>query len=424
VIAVLAGESGRGFTEFVGSLAIWPPVLAAYRFTLWPAVPILNRMPYHHVCVEALAYTLPDEIVTSDEIERRLQPLYHRLRLPEGRLELMSGIRERRLWPRGMRPSEASIASGQQAILAAGIDPQAVGCLIHGSVCRDQLEPATACRVHDALGLSAECLVYDVSNACLGLLNGILQVANLIELGQIQAGLVVGTEDSRTLLESTIDALNRDTALTRDRVKPAFASLTIGSASAAVLLVHESLSRTGNRLCAASARAHTAHHALCQGGHEAGQAGSSQILMQTDSESLLREGLAAGAATFEQFLAASGWSRGDIDKSICHQVGGTHRRLMLESLGLTLDRDYATFPWLGNTGSVALPITLALAIENGSIGPNEQVALLGIGSGINCIMLAVDWQRSPTAATAVSAPHFASRGTPAFGPQPVAKARP
>ena len=195
------------------------------------------------------ATRLPDEIVTSDEIERRLEPLYRRLKLPEGRLELMSGIRERRLWPRGMRPSDGSIESGRRAIEAAGIDPREIGCLIHGSVCRDQLEPATACRVHDALGLPENCLVYDVSNACLGLLNGIVQVANLIELGQIRAGLVVGTEDSRALLESTIDALNRDQSLTRDSVKPAFASLTIGSASAAVLLVHRETQPHGQPPC-------------------------------------------------------------------------------------------------------------------------------------------------------------------------------
>src|SRR5207302_6848509 len=107
-----------------------------------------------------------------------------------------------------------SIDSGRKSIEAAGIDPAEIGCLIHGSVCRDQLEPATACRVHDALGLPEECVVYDVSNACLGLLNGIAQVANMIELGQIRAGLVVGTEDSRALLESTIDALNGDDWLT------------------------------------------------------------------------------------------------------------------------------------------------------------------------------------------------------------------
>src|SRR5439155_22190303 len=172
-----------------------------------------------------------------------------------GRLELMSGIRERRLWPRGTRPSEPSVESGRKAIAVAGIDPAEIGCLVHGSVCRDQLEPATACRVHHGLGLHEQCLVYDVSNACLGLLNGVVQVANLIELGQIRAGLVVGTEDSRLLVESTIDELNRDTSLTRDPGKPAFASLTIGSASAAVLRTAKDLSRTGNRLCGPAARA-------------------------------------------------------------------------------------------------------------------------------------------------------------------------
>ena len=60
-------------------------------------------MPYQHVCIESLGYALPAEVMTSDDIERRLAPLYQRLKLPEGRLELMSGIRERRLWPRGTR---------------------------------------------------------------------------------------------------------------------------------------------------------------------------------------------------------------------------------------------------------------------------------------------------------------------------------
>src|SRR5947207_5101065 len=102
-------------------------------------------MRYQHVCVESLGYAIPDEIITSDDIERRLEPLYRRLKLPEGRLELMSGIRERRLWPRRMRPSDKSIESGRKAIAAAGIDPKEIGCLIHGSVCRDQIGRAS-CR--------------------------------------------------------------------------------------------------------------------------------------------------------------------------------------------------------------------------------------------------------------------------------------
>ena len=193
-------------------------------------------MLYRHVRLESLGYTLPDEVMTSAQLEERLEPLYRRLRLPEGRLELMSGIRERRFWARGTLPSEMSIVSGRRAIQAAGIDPSEIGALIHASVCRDHLEPATACKVHHHLGLPADCFVYDVSNACLGLLNGMAQIANMIELGQIRAGLVVGTEGSRQLVETTIEALNRDQTLTRSQLKLAVASLTIGSASAAILL--------------------------------------------------------------------------------------------------------------------------------------------------------------------------------------------
>lgn len=354
-------------------------------------------MRYRNVCLESLGYVLPEEIVSSTEIERRLQPLYDRLRLPEGRLELISGIRERRFWQPGTLPSEKSIESGHRALAAAGIDRHHVGALIHASVCRDHLEPATACKVHHHLGLAADCFVYDVSNACLGVLNGIIQIANMIELGQIRAGLVVGTEGSRQLVETTIDTLNADLTLTRARLKPALASLTIGSASCAVLLTDAQLSRTGNRLVAAAARARTAGHELCQSGRDEAAAGGMQPLMDTDSERLLEEGIAAGRDTFAAFLAETGWAPADIARSFCHQVGSAHRKRMLDAFALRPETDFTTFEWLGNTGSAALPVTLAKGLELLPPQPGDRLALLGIGSGINCLMLGVEWQSAGSA---------------------------
>ena len=87
-------------------------------------------MLYRNVCLESFGYTLPAEVVTSAEIEARLEPLYRRLRLPEGRLELMSGIRERRFWPAGTLPSQISVRSAERAIAAAGIDRRHIGALI------------------------------------------------------------------------------------------------------------------------------------------------------------------------------------------------------------------------------------------------------------------------------------------------------
>jgi 3-oxoacyl-[acyl-carrier-protein] synthase-3 len=354
-------------------------------------------MQYRHVYLESLGYTLPDEIVTSIEIERRLKPLYERLRLAEGRLELMTGIRERRFWPAGLRPSDQSIASAERAIAAAGIDRRHIGALVHGSVCRDELEPATAARVHHELDLSAECVIHDVSNACLGLMSGVLQVANMIELGQIRAGLVVGTENGRPLVEATIESLNRNTSLTRQDIKTAIASLTIGSGSCAILLCDPDLTQTGNRLAAGVARAETAHHRLCHGSDTDGGG----MLMQTDSEQLMHAGVTAAHETFRSLMERAGWSPADFDKTIGHQVGGGHRKLLCEQLGINPANDFTTFEWLGNTGSVALPITLAVALEQGFIGADDTVGLLGIGSGIVSVMLAVEWQKTLVA----SPPH-------------------
>lgn len=350
-------------------------------------------MNYQNVCIESLGFTLPSETWTSDEIELRLTPLYERLRLPTGRLELMTGIAERRFWPRATLPSELSVVSCEAAIDVAGLDRKKIGTLIHGSVCRDHLEPATACSVHHHLKLPAECMIYDTSNACLGIMNGMIQAANMIELGQMEAALVVGSEGGRQLVENTIETLNRDDSISRKQIKLAVASLTIGSASCAVLLTHRNISQTQNRFVAATAMANTVFHKLCHSGQdEAGEA--MRPLMMTDSEKLMNEGIKTGVETFNRLLQVSDWSLEAIDRTFCHQVGETHRRLMLESLDLDIEKDFATVKWLGNTGSAALPSAMAIGLENRTFERPEKIAMLGIGSGINCLMAAVEWQTS------------------------------
>lgn len=344
-------------------------------------------MKYEHVCLESFGYTLPAEVVTTTELEERLSPVYERLRLPEGRLELMTGIRQRRFFQPGVRLGHISQRSCLSALQAADWDPALVGALVHGSVCRDYLEPATACSVHHEIDLSEDCVVYDVSNACLGILTGMIQLANMIELGQIHSGLVVGTECGRALVENTVARLNEDDSLSRQAIKPLIASLTIGSGSVAVLLAHARVSRTGNHLRSASYLANTIHNDLCQ-------SSGLETFMHTDSEQLMRMGVATGVQTFARFLKDSTWDREQIDKTVCHQVGVAHRKLLFESLNLDTQLDYSTFEVLGNTGAVALPLTMAIACQQGHIQQEDRVAMLGIGSGINCQMLAVEWCQS------------------------------
>ncbi len=344
-------------------------------------------MNFTKVSFHSFGYELPPKILTSEEIERHLQPLYKRLRLPEGRLELMSGITKRRLWHKGTKPSQAAILAGHKALGRSGFDPQQVEALFFTSVSRDMMEPATASFVHKALNLSSDALVMDISNACLGFLDGIVMLANMIELGQVENGLIVSGETAEELVESTITALCNNKKLTRKGIKPAFASLTIGSGAVALLLSRAKEGDNKPRLRHGAWRAQSNYSNLCQGN----SCGSETTLMDTDSEELLHQGVATAQKTWEKFSRKEGWQKEDIDCFFCHQVGSAHARLLFDSLGLDSDKNFQTLNNLGNIGSVSAPITMAMAMEDGFFRPGQKGAMLGIGSGINCMMLGVEW---------------------------------
>ncbi|RXK56093.1 3-oxoacyl-ACP synthase III [Oleiharenicola lentus] len=345
-------------------------------------------MRFKHACIESLAVALPDDVWTSAAIEERLKPLYDRLKLPAGRLELMTGIRERRMWAPGTKPSDASAAAGRNVLKASALRAEQMEVFIHSAVCRDMLEPATASFAHRKIGLGTDCQVFDVSNACLGFLNGLVTLAAMVDAGQIKCGMVASGENGRPLVDRTIRHL-LETPLDRNAIKPFFANLTIGSAAVAAIVCHEDLVPAGrpkHRLVCGSAHAETKHSDLCQGDSD-----GDTLVMETDSEQLLLAGMDVAKATWTKFAAESGWGVGTPDRVITHQVGSAHRRKLYETLQLDAAKDFASVDFLGNTGSAALPATLALAAERGALQPGQKAALLGIGSGLNSLMLAVEW---------------------------------
>ncbi len=344
-------------------------------------------MDFTKVSFHGFGYELPPNILHSEEIERRLQSVYKRLRLPEGRLELMSGIAERRFWPKGTTPSQAAALAGQKVLAQSGFDPQQVEALFFTSVSRDMMEPATASFVHNALRLSADALVMDISNACLGFLDGIVMLANMIELGQVENGLIVSGETAEELVESTLTALCNDKNLTRKSIKPAFASLTIGSGAVALLLTRAKEGDNKPRLRHGAWKVQSNYSNLCQGNSN----GDETTLMDTNSEELLHQGVATAKKTWEKFSKEKGWQKENIDCFFCHQVGSAHARLLFDSLGLDSGKNFQTLYKLGNIGSVSAPITMAMAMEKGFFRPGQKGAMLGIGSGINCMMLGIEW---------------------------------
>jgi 3-oxoacyl-[acyl-carrier-protein] synthase III len=349
-------------------------------------------MRYEKVCLESFGYELPADATTSASLEERLAPIYRKFNLSYGRLELITGIRERRFWDDGITPSRASIKAAEKAMSKSGVNKEDIGCLLHTSVSRDFLEPATATVVHDSLGLPSTATVFDISNACLGFINGMVTLANMIELGQIKAGIVVGCESSKHLIDATIYKLLKDPDVTRDKLKLAFATLTLGSGAVAAVLTRSSLSKDGHKLLGGVTRAASQHNDLCRIEADASFVSLEDLPdMHTDFAGLLKNGLKLAPDTWQDVKRELGWEDSDVDRFFTHQVSAVHSKLLFRTLGLDEQKDFSTVEYLGNIGSVSLPLTMAIGIDRGYISKGDKVAMMGIGSGLVCLMLGLEW---------------------------------
>jgi len=347
-------------------------------------------------------------VVSTEALETRLKPAFDRLRIPMGQIEALTGIRERRFFEPGHRVSQGAAEAGRQALEEAQIESSELGALIFAGVCRDEFEPATACHVAASIGVSPQAMIYDLSNACLGVLNGIIDLANRIELGQIRAGMVVSCESAREIVDAMSEQMLQATgergetvdAGEMERFRLSLATLTGGSGAVAVVVSDGSFeqrrgegseSTPRRKLLGAVTRNAPAHHMLCRWGVSSTGVNSYAPYMQTDGVGVLTHGVQLGVETFEDFCGELGWSAQSIDRVICHQVGAAHQAQILAALSIDPSKDFSTYPYLGNMGTVALPSAAAIAEGRGVLQGGHKVAFLGIGSGLNCTMMGVAW---------------------------------
>ncbi len=383
-------------------------------------------MRYSRVHIEAIGYELPPCVVSTADLEARLKPFYDAHKLPTGQLELLTGIRERRWWESGHSLSAGATAAARKALAQSNVTPKDLDVLIYAGVCREGFEPATACAVAANLGINPDGAVFDISNACLGVLNGVVEVANRIELGQARAGLVVSCETAREINDNVIDRMVSTNSL--ELFRSSVATLTGGSGAVAVLVTSDEVSAEGRRrLVGGATKNAPQHHALCRWGLQSAFPAPIERLLETDLSStvqrylganagaivqrgidigmkhvmmpfmethageVLKYGVDLGFRTWTSFLTKVGWPAGSLDKVICHQVGAGHREAVLKAFGIPLEKDFSTYPFLGNIGTVSLPLTAAVAEEREFLQPGDRVGWLGIGSGLNCLMLGIEW---------------------------------
>jgi 3-oxoacyl-[acyl-carrier-protein] synthase-3 len=229
--------------------------------------------------------------------------------------------------------------------------------------------------------VSDNCQTFDIANACLAFVNGMDVAARMLEHGEIDYALVVDGETANLVYEKTIERMNAPD-VTAEQFRDELAALTLGCGAVAMVMTRRELAPEAPRYKGGVTRSATEWNKLCRGNLDR---------MVTDTRMLLLEGMKLANKTFAAAKTAMGWAVDELDQFVIHQVSRPHTQAFIKAFGIDPKKVMTIFNDHGNIGPASVPIVLSKLKELGKLKKGDRIALLGIGSGLNCTMAEVEW---------------------------------
>jgi 3-oxoacyl-[acyl-carrier-protein] synthase III len=256
--------------------------------------------------IESLGVYLPEKIMSMEELMSSCH------RRPRWDLERITGIRERRV-ATGEYAVDLAIKAAVRALSMSRYDASDLDVVICTSISKHHapweftFEPATAVLVKRAIG-AKRALVFDIVNACAGMLNGIWVLQGLMRAGVVRCGMVVSGEQNMPLAETAARQI-------RHSFDGQIASLTLGDCGAAVIIDRSEDEHYGFHWLDLVTGAK--HDQYCYSKPSPRGPGGMLITRARDFQ---KKGSEHFPFYLKQALDATGWTFDDLQHAIPHQV--------------------------------------------------------------------------------------------------------
>lgn len=331
--------------------------------------------------IAAIAGFLPDERLTNERLVEEFgtwtpEKIYHK-----------TGITERRIAGKEL-VSDLAVGAAEALFSKCDIAREDIDILILCTETPDYLMPATACIVHDRLGLRNNSGAFDYNLGCSGYVYGLALAKSLI-LGNVARNVLLLTADVLTRFINPGDKSTRtifgDAAtatLVRDTEDHGdigdFVMGTDGSGSQNLIIPAGGMAMPRSEETAQERK------------NRFGNIRSKDNFYMNGPEVLqfsMREVPLAVKAVLEK----NSLGMDDIDLFVFHQA----TRLMLEHLRVEMNipepKFYMNMEKLGNTVSSTIPLALEQAEREGRIKKGDRVLLAGFGVGYSWSATVLEW---------------------------------
>jgi 3-oxoacyl-[acyl-carrier-protein] synthase-3 len=335
-------------------------------------------------CITGVGVEIPPTVVPTAEVEERAR--IRDFGFEPGWLQRVTGVRERRWAAPDVMPSDLAAAAGARALADAGCDPAAIDTVLFTGITKDFFEPATANVVAEAVG-ARRARVFDVMNACNGLVDGLDVADALIRSGKAERVLVTTGERA--------SAVSNFHARTIEELIRSLAGLMVGDGGGALVL--EAAGAPGRGLIAREHRSDPTQwrHAIGGRARPTDQACDlcGSVIDQrflADGRRLFEVGLAMMPPTIAAVLARTGWTHEDLDIVFCHEA---HKRFVETGAAMIggAEKIWTTVERFGNTSTVSLPLAMAEAKAAGALAPGRRVLLIAGSSGMSMAAVTLVW---------------------------------
>lgn len=333
-------------------------------------------MAYLHinnVSVKGIAAAVPKRVKEIKE-----QPCFKSIEEAEKTIA-STHVERSRMVPEGMVCSDLCLAAAEKIIAELGWNKEDIDALIFVSLSRDYLTPATAGILQNKLGLSTECLAYDIPLACSGYIYGLSTLASMMSTGEIKKALLLVGE-TPSFLQSSLDkslwSLHGDagtaTAMEFDeKSEPMYYHLaTDGSGWNAIINLDGGTRNPFNEQSLVMEEIY--------GGIKRRRLDSEMKGMDVFSFSITK-----APRSIMGLCNHFGINVESADYLLLHQANKYMDDKIAKKVKVPVEKVPFTLMQYGNTSSASIPMNIVAGIDKGDLDMKAHVLMCGFGAGLS-----------------------------------------
>jgi 3-oxoacyl-[acyl-carrier-protein] synthase-3 len=330
----------------------------------------------------ATAYKLGDEVLSYETLEQRFGVE------PMRKVFSGSGIRTRRVAPKGVCGSDLAYDAAELLFHSHPIDRSSIDLVIHCTQTPDYFLPTTACLLQERLGLKTNCACFDINMGCSQYVYALSVAHSMIESGVSTRALVL-TGDTMT---HTVHPMDRSLV----------PLLGDGGSATLISTVPEgqgflgfdlNTDGTGNKylmIPAGGFRKPTSAETTMDATDAEGNVRSPQNLYMNGA-AVFHFVISVVPKTIQSLLARLGLLPEQIDLYLFHQANKYMLEYLCKKLKIPSEKTHYFLEDVGNTSGSTMPILLNEAQHAGKIKPGALVLMMVFGVGLSWAATVIRW---------------------------------